>query len=324
LTQVHLDTDFGGDTDDLCALAYLLGRPDVELLGVTTCCDSGGKRAGYVRYVLDLAGIGEVPVAAGAAGSLGGWVGLGPEGPGLPPEDEFWPEPIPALPSEAGDAVSLLEANAAAGAVIVGIGTYTNLALLEAARPGLLASTRVVLMGGYTAPPLPGYPGWGPEVDWNVQQDMVAARVVWERCRPTIVPLAPTLGTYLRERDLPRLREAGRLPALIARQSLRHADLNGMRELGRAHSALPDDLLNFHYDPSACAVALGWEGAKVESFALAPDTADGWLVPRLGPGQTILPIVTAIDGEAFNAHWLDTVTDGLRQRAPGLKPGATD
>ena len=32
---IHVDTDIGGDTDDLCALVMLLGWPDVELTGVT-------------------------------------------------------------------------------------------------------------------------------------------------------------------------------------------------------------------------------------------------------------------------------------------------
>ncbi len=33
---MHLETDIGGDTDDLCALAMLVGWPGVELVGVTT------------------------------------------------------------------------------------------------------------------------------------------------------------------------------------------------------------------------------------------------------------------------------------------------
>ena len=43
-----------------------------------------------------------------------------------------------------------------------------------------------------------------------------------------------------------------------------------MAELGRVHAGLPDDLLNFHYDPVACAVALGWPGAAVEELRLRP------------------------------------------------------
>jgi inosine-uridine nucleoside N-ribohydrolase len=43
--RVHLDTDIGGDTDDACALAMLLGVPDVDLLGVTTTSDASGAGA---------------------------------------------------------------------------------------------------------------------------------------------------------------------------------------------------------------------------------------------------------------------------------------
>lgn len=64
--RVHLDTGFGGDTDDACALAYLLGRADVDLVGVTTAADADGRRATYARHLIGLAGR-QVPVAAGAA-----------------------------------------------------------------------------------------------------------------------------------------------------------------------------------------------------------------------------------------------------------------
>ena len=33
MTKIHLDTDLGSDTDDLCALAMLLGWPGAELVG---------------------------------------------------------------------------------------------------------------------------------------------------------------------------------------------------------------------------------------------------------------------------------------------------
>ncbi len=69
MALVHVDTDIGGDPDDLCALAMLLGWPGVELEGVTTSTDEGGARAGLVSYALPLAGRGGIPVAAGAQGS---------------------------------------------------------------------------------------------------------------------------------------------------------------------------------------------------------------------------------------------------------------
>ena len=62
------------------------------------------------------------------------------------------------------------------GATVIAIGPYTNLALLEAARPGILREARVVLMGGWVYPAADGLPPWGPERDWNVQCDTTAAR----------------------------------------------------------------------------------------------------------------------------------------------------
>ena len=53
---VHLDTDLGGDIDDLCALAMLLRWEQVEIAGITTVAEAGGRRAGYVRQVLELEG----------------------------------------------------------------------------------------------------------------------------------------------------------------------------------------------------------------------------------------------------------------------------
>ena len=65
--KVHLDTDLGGDIDDLCALAMLLRwSGKVELNGITTVAEANGRRAGYARYVLGLEGRNEIPVAAGA------------------------------------------------------------------------------------------------------------------------------------------------------------------------------------------------------------------------------------------------------------------
>lgn len=64
--KVHLDTDLGGDIDDLCALTLVLAIPAVEVTGITTVLEDDGRRAGYVRRALALAGRLDVPVAAGA------------------------------------------------------------------------------------------------------------------------------------------------------------------------------------------------------------------------------------------------------------------
>jgi purine nucleosidase len=55
--KIYLDTDLSGDIDDLCALAMLLRwSGDVHLTGITTVAEAKGRRAGYVRYALGLAG----------------------------------------------------------------------------------------------------------------------------------------------------------------------------------------------------------------------------------------------------------------------------
>ena len=95
MSRIHLDTDIGGDTDDICALAMLLGWADVELVGVTTCPDSGGLRAGLARYALRLAGQEGVPLAAAAAGTLGGYR----IAPGFSDLDRYWPDSVAPEPS---------------------------------------------------------------------------------------------------------------------------------------------------------------------------------------------------------------------------------
>ncbi len=301
MTRIHLDTDLGSDTDDLCALAMLLGWPGAELVGVTTSTDLGGLRAGVTRYALGLAGRSDVPVEAGADGSIGGLFS-----PILIPD--YWPEPIELCPSRPGAALDLLHANAEAGAAVVAVGPFTNLAMLEAARPGTLSSVPVVVMGGHLTTPREGIPAWGMHDDFNVQQDAVAARVVFERCDPVVVPLAVTVEVALRGAHLGALRASGPLGTLIADQGERHADDNGRRGLPQAHPALPADLLNFHYDPLACAVALGWDGVRIETIACAlDDEPDGLLRMTPRPGGRPLRTVTAVQSERFEAAWLDAV-----------------
>jgi inosine-uridine nucleoside N-ribohydrolase len=301
--KVHLDTDLGGDPDDLCALALLLARHDVELTGITTCNEHYGKRAGYVRYALRLAGRDDIPIAAGAEGGV---MGLRYAGD-LPNESEFWPQPIAPYPGCAGEALNLLDTSIEQGATVIALGPYTNLALYEALRPGRLAQMRVVLMGGCIGPMKAGLPQWGPHEDWNMHLDAVATRRVFECCHPLIVPMNVSLQVHLRMRDLPRLRVAGALGTLMARQAEAYERAYHHRGLGKAYTLLPDDLLNFHHDPLACTVALGWDGVTIEELPLKLEMQDSYPVLRVADDGVRLPVVTEVDGERFNQFWLDSV-----------------
>lgn len=300
---VHLDTDLGGDPDDACALAMLLGWPGVELAGVTTVLDAEGWRAAYVHHLLDLAGR-AVPVATGAAVSLTTRRRADP----VVGDPRHWPAGLEPAPSPAGAALDLLERSVAAGAAVVAIGPLTNLALLEVSRPELLARAPLTLMGGWVDPPGPGLPAWGPDMDFNLQWDPDAARIVLAAAAtPTLATLPATLGAPLRTADLPRLRRAGPLGRLLAEQSEAHAAATGMAPLGLAHAGLPDDLLNLHYDPAACAVAVGWDGATVEACRLAVSPAGTPFRLRRDPAGRPARVVTTIDGASFTEAWLAAV-----------------
>lgn len=305
MPALHLDTDIGGDIDDLCALAMVLNWPGVELLAVTTSSDDGGIRAGYARYALGLAGRSDVPVAAGADVALGRYRVT----PGVPDEGAYWPAPIPPAPAPLERALDLLERSIARGATIAAIGPCTNLALLEERSPGILRRARLVLMGGYVFPPREGFPRWGHDMDWNLQEDVESAHLVLQRASPTLVPLSVTVETSLRRAHLVALRRSGPLARLIARQAEAFARDEGYEaRYGRTCPGLPDDTINFQHDALACAIALGWdEGVETRTLPLITTVEDGWLRQRVEAGGTPTRVVTRVDGEAFSAFWLRTV-----------------
>ncbi len=309
--RLHIDTDFAGDPDDACAVAMVLGWPDVEVTGITTTADPGGRRAGYLAHFLELAGRPDIAMAAGAGASLttGGPMGT------LPDHQRYWSTPAapPPRPSPPGAALDLLDASIGQGTTVAAIGPSTNLALLEEARPGRLRGAPVVMMGGWARPLAAGLPAWGPERDWNVQCDTRATTVVAASADVTLVSLSATAKTHLRAVHLDRLAAAGPLGELLARQAQAHAADGRVDELGRAHPALPDDLLNFHHDPLACAVALGWGGAVIEQDRLSPTLDAGVLRFEAHPGGRAARVVVDVDGDAFAERWLASVEALLRR-----------
>ena len=301
--RVHLDTDIGGDTDDLCALALLLGSPEVEIVGITTVADRDGGRLAFVRRALELAGRADIPIASGAFGFMGGE----PHTPGLN-DERYWPGLSPAQLTSPGIALNLLQRNAESGAAIVAIGPYTNLGILETMRPGAFRDSPVVVMGGWHRPLPEGYPAWDHHRDYNVQADRVAARIVFERLNPLVVPIDITAQVWIGRADIAALERGGPLARLMARQAELYAADNRYIALSAEHDALPDDLLNFQHDPLACAVAIGWDCATIEASPLRVAERDGSLLLEQSPGATPLRIVTGVDAEAFQSRWLETVT----------------
>jgi inosine-uridine nucleoside N-ribohydrolase len=306
MTKLHLDTDIGGDMDDMCALALLLKWPNLEITGVTTTAEENGRRAGYARYMLDMMGRTDVPVAAGAdcAGGYYRYSSLE-----YPPDEENWPEKIAPRPGSVDDAIELLRRSIEQGAVVVGIGPFTNFRLLDEKYPGILKQAKLFLMGGYVYPIPPGYPQWDNSSDWNNQLDVPSAQYVLEHANPTLIPLTITVRTALRRAYLPRIAQAGPLGELIVRQAELHARMyQNEQKIGETCPELPRDIINFQHDPLACAIALGWRvGVGIESIALKLEVRDGWLYETVANDGVVTPVVTRVNAPVFNLFWLDLI-----------------
>jgi len=301
MTKIHLDTDIGGDMDDLCALAMLLKWPNLEITGITTVSDEQGRRAGFVQYVLDLMNRTDIPYSAGSDVSEGYY-----RYPlDYPSDKENWSEPPTPRPGSPDKALALLKHSIEQGAVIAAIGPYTNLMLLEKAHPGILRQANLFLMGGHVFDIPAGYPQWGKEEDYNIQVDVDSARYVLEHASPTLVPITVTCQTALRRAYLPGLVRAGRLGELIVRQAELFARTEQKEQTyGKICAKLPNDIINFQHDPLTCAIALGWsEGVEIETILLKLETKESYLYEIPASDGVPTRVVTKIDGPVFNEFW---------------------
>jgi inosine-uridine nucleoside N-ribohydrolase len=208
-TRILLDCDPGHD--DAIALLLALASPEVELLGVTTVAGNQtlDKTTANAVRVLELAGRGEIPVAAGAGRPLvrepfvatyvHGETGL--DGPDLPP-----PQGRP-VEEHAADFL----ADRVNGATLVATGPLTNVALLLAGRPEARPD-RIVLMGGAIAEG-----NVTPAAEFNIWADPeAAARVFASGLDVTMVGLDVTHRALLTPAHAERLRGTGRVGRVVA------------------------------------------------------------------------------------------------------------
>jgi inosine-uridine nucleoside N-ribohydrolase len=212
---VLVDCDPG--QDDALALLLALASPELELLGVTTVAGNQtlDKVTANAIKVLELAGRGDVPVAAGAdrplardlviAADAHGETGL--DGPNLPP-----PSARP-LEQHAVDVLAERMLSADRPATLVSLGPLTNVALLLDERPEAAARLgRIVLMGGAIAEG-----NVTPSAEFNAWVDPeAAARVFRSRLDVTMVGLDVTNRAVLTPADADRLRPKGPVGAAVA------------------------------------------------------------------------------------------------------------
>jgi inosine-uridine nucleoside N-ribohydrolase len=214
-TPILIDCDPGHD--DAMALLLALASPELELLGVTTTHGNTTLANTTVNAlkILELAGRGDVPVAAGAerpllreprvADHVHGASGL--DGPDLP---------APSIAPVAAHAVDFLAErllDAARPVTLVPTGPLTNVALLLARHPEAAARIeRIVLMGGAIAEG-----NVTPAAEFNVWVDPeAAARVFAAGIDVTMIGLDVTHRALLTAAHAERLRAAGRVGTMVA------------------------------------------------------------------------------------------------------------
>jgi inosine-uridine nucleoside N-ribohydrolase len=182
---VIFDTDIGTDIDDAYALALLMQRPELEVLGVTTVSSDAVARARLAAKLLHVAGAkwARVPVYAGISTPIQYM------------KQVEWARGFesPSLHAAGGVEFMRREINRRPGKItIIAVGELTNVAALLVAEPGIGRKIRAIsLMGGSI---YRGYaPGSKPEPEWNIRSNAAAARTVFDSGVPLLVaPLDST------------------------------------------------------------------------------------------------------------------------------------
>lgn len=189
-TPVIFDTDIGTDIDDAYALADLLHRPELELLGVTTVSSDAVARARLAARLLSIAGgkSAGIPVYAGTSTATQYM------------KQVEWAAGFTAPGLHASGAIEFMrrEINRRPGEItLIAVGELTNIAALLDAEPGIGRKIRAIaLMGGAL---YRGYaPGSKPEPEWNIKSNARAARTVFASGVPLLVaPLDSTADLKL-------------------------------------------------------------------------------------------------------------------------------
>lgn len=246
--RLILDTDIGTDIDDAYALAFILGCPELELVGVTTAYGPTERRARLARALLEAAGRPEIPVYVGRRGNgnpdeVSGQLDWGDRHASRPPEREEAVAWLVRTIMEAPGEISLLA-----------IGPLPNIGAALAAEPQIARKVRrFVLMAGSVRK---GYASPTPVAEYNIHCDIAAAQAVFSApWMPLVVPLDVTM---------PMVLDAERRRAIAARE----------RPLCRALTELyaawaPRDPIL--HDPLAAAVMLRPELVEMEALRLVVD-----------------------------------------------------
>lgn len=312
--RVLLDCDTG--IDDSFALAYLLARDDVDLVGIASTAGNVPTDMVVANNLgwLALTGRTDIPVAAGSADPLVGQAVTaeethGPRGVGY----AELPAPV-TEPADHSAAEMWVRCARASPGELTGliVGPSTNLARaleLEPELPHLLR--RIYIMGGA----LNHRGNTEPTTEWNVACDPEALHRVGDRFAglpperlPVLVPLDATESIEMRPEHMQRLL------AYAPDSPILHALHDALRFYVEFHQTEGYGLLAHLHDPYVAVYATtGAYGSTTDV------TIDVELDGRLTRGQVVadwlgrwnrppnMAVMTGTDPEGFFDHYLDTV-----------------
>lgn len=290
-TRVVVDTDLS--TDDLMAIAMLVGSPAVEVAAITITgafvrCPGGAE---VLLGVLAGFGADDIPVACGTSGPLEGsrafpadWRDLADRAWGIPLT------PTTARPAPEGGIALLRSAVESGAATVVVLGPHTNLATVLRASPDLVERIdRVVTMGGavdvagnvYTEGPQP------PVAEWNIYVDPLAAAEVFGSGIPvTMIGLDATNEVPVSRAAIEQLAATGAGPALEMMVDM------------LVRNRLVDVFDSYFWDQLAVAALLDPTVVTTESVGIRVDTAAGPGSGRTARDSSAPVITIAVDADA--------------------------
>lgn len=264
--KVILDCDPGHD--DALALLLAHAHPAVDLLAVTTVAGNQtlDKTTVNARRVMSVAGIKDVPVAAGAALPLMRDQVTAPEVHGESGL-EGWPFDEPETALDRRHAVDLIaeivEANDEV--TLVPVGPLTNIALALHRHPRAMAGVKeIVLMGGAS-----GLGNTTPAAEFNIYADPEAAHIVLSSgLSVTVVPLDLTHQAIVTPEILERIRALGNSVTDMATALLGF--------YGRAFDSDHGFLGPALHDPCAVARVIRPEIVECKRVNIVVETARSW------------------------------------------------
>ncbi|MEI7792172.1 MAG: nucleoside hydrolase [Candidatus Berkelbacteria bacterium] len=211
--KIIIDTDIGGDPDDMFALLIALYSPEFEILAIVTGDEHGQDRAKFVKQILEAAGKTTIPVFSGLdAGNDDDFIIADLINPDIDVE---------SLDYNKLSDIILANTNLDTKVTYLGIQSLTNLANLLKHNPNLIETLEIVQMGGAFNYRKPGI------AEHNFRLDPIAAKYVLESGAKIKLVLSDTtfkVGVNSVSRDSSIYRELKNAELPLLQLLRRHCD----------------------------------------------------------------------------------------------------